>query len=146
MPFIKKISALATIPLRQIVLRAGKPLESCRFNGDELPSTFHLGYFDEDNLIGIISVFENRNSEFPEEKQFQIRGMAVAPLHQKLGIGAQIVEFAEKEIAKKRGEIIWFNARIAASEFYLKLNYTVSGGVFDIPNVGLHYLMFRKIN
>jgi ribosomal protein S18 acetylase RimI-like enzyme len=72
--------------------------------------------------------------------------MAVSPFHQKLGIGAKLVQFAQNEIAKKRGEIIWFNARISASEFYLKLNYKVSGGVFDIPDVGPHYLMFRKIN
>ena len=146
MPFIKKINALNTIPLRHLVLRAGKPVESCRFEGDELPSTFHLGYFNEDALIGIISVFENNNPKFPEEKQFQIRGMAVSPLHQGLGIGAKLVQSAEKEIAKKRGEIIWFNARTSASEFYVKLNYMISGGVFDIKDVGLHYLMFRKIN
>ncbi|MGK4567008.1 GNAT family N-acetyltransferase [Flavobacterium sp. 3HN19-14] len=142
--FIKEISASETIPLRHIVLRAGKPVESCRFDGDELPSTFHLGYFEEDNLIGIISVFENKNSEFPEEKQFQIRGMAVSPLHQKLGIGQKLVQYAETAIIKKRGEIIWFNARIAASEFYSKMNYHVSGNEFEIPDVGLHFLMFKK--
>ncbi|MDI1257155.1 MAG: GNAT family N-acetyltransferase [Flavobacterium sp.] len=146
MPFIQEISASATIPMRHIVLRHGKPIESCWFDGDELPSTFHFGYFDEDNLLGVISVFENQNPKFFEEKQFQIRGMAVSPLYQKLGIGAQLVQFAEKEIAKKRGKIIWFNARITTSEFYIKLNYNISGSVFDIKDVGLHYLMFRKLN
>lgn len=45
MPNIKKITDLETYSVRHVVLRKGKPIETCRFEGDDLPSTSHFGYF-----------------------------------------------------------------------------------------------------
>ena len=42
---IQKITSTETYPVRHIVLRAGKPIESCQFDGDELGSTHHFGYY-----------------------------------------------------------------------------------------------------
>ncbi|WP_227871652.1 hypothetical protein [Flavobacterium kingsejongi] len=41
---IKKITSEATYAVRQPVLRAGMPLESCIFDGDDLNTTEHFGY------------------------------------------------------------------------------------------------------
>lgn len=45
MAIIKKISSSETFLVRQPVLRAGKPLESCRFDGDDLEITHHFEGF-----------------------------------------------------------------------------------------------------
>lgn len=146
MKIIKEITALETFPVRHPVLRKGKPLESCHFDGDNLETTRHFGLFTADDLIGIISVFENGSNFFQEKNQFQIRGMAILEGHQKKGHGEDLIRHAEKYIRARKGNLIWFNARIVAAGFYEKLGYAISGNPFEIADVGTHYVMFKKLN
>lgn len=141
---IKEITIPEVFSVRHPVLRLGKPLATCHFEGDDLPSTKHIGYFDVKNLIGIISVFRS-NHAFFEENQFQIRGMAVLTTHQKKGIGAQLIRYAEQYIHNQNGNLIWLNARIIAIGFYEKLGYQIIGDSFEIPEIGTHYVMFKTI-
>lgn len=141
---VKKISATETYAVRQPVLRAGKPIESCQFDGDERESTKHYGYFENGNLIGIASMFEVKNEAFDSQKQFQLRGMAVLPNHQKKGIGEQLVLFAEKDAIAQNADLIWFNAREIAVGFYEKLGYEIFDEPFDIGDIGPHYIMFKR--
>ena len=142
---IKKISAFETIIVRHPVLRAGKPIESCNFEGDDLPSTVHFGLNLQNQLIAVISAFEVKNKLFTEENQHQIRGMAVLEEFQKSGFGEQLLNYCENQIRLKKGELIWFNARETAVGFYKKSGYEIIGGQFEIPDVGPHYVLFKKI-
>jgi ribosomal protein S18 acetylase RimI-like enzyme len=142
---IKKISAFETIIVRHPVLRAGKPIESCNFEGDDLPSTVHFGLNLYNQLIAVISAFEVKNKLFTEENQYQIRGMAVLEEFQKRGFGEQLLHYCENEIRIKKGELIWFNARETAVGFYKKSGYEIIGGLFEIPDVGPHYVLFKII-
>ncbi|MNF36440.1 Acetyltransferase (GNAT) family protein [compost metagenome] len=142
---IKKISALETFPVRHPVLRTEKPIESCHFEGDDLETTVHFGLFDENNLIGVISIFEAKNKLFPEERQFQIRGMAVLKEYQKKGLGATLVNHCEKYCLDNNADLIWFNARTEATGFYEKMGYQKIGASFDIKDVGEHFVMSKKI-
>ena len=142
---IKEIPAIETFSVRHPVLRAGKPIESCHFDGDDLETTRHFGFFQENNLIGVISIFKAQNKLFDEKSQFQIRGMAVLEDHQKKGFGETLVRHAEDYIKGQNGTMIWFNARIVAVGFYEKLGYQIIGDSFDIADVGEHYIQFKKI-
>ena len=142
---IRKIDALATYPIRQLVLRQGKPLESCCFEGDNLDNTFHFGLFVKDLIVGIISLFNCKNSNFKSENQIQIRGMAVLEDFQKQGLGALLVKHAEKLAIENNYDIIWFNAREKAVPFYNKLQYQSIGDAFEIQDIGPHYIMFKKM-
>ena len=141
---LKEITITEAFSVRHPVLREGKPLESCHFEGDDLATTKHFGYFNNNNLIGIISVFKKDNVFF-EQSQFQIRGMAVLTTHQKKGIGAALVRLAEQYIESQKGSLIWLNARIIAVEFYEKSGYQIIGNSFEIPEIGTHYVMFKNI-
>jgi GNAT superfamily N-acetyltransferase len=141
---IKKITALETYSVRQEVLRKGKPLETCQFEGDDLPTTHHFGYFLNDNLTGIISIFKNNNSIFALENQYQIRGMAILDSHQKKGFGEALVSHCEAYCKKLQTDLIWFNARTTAVGFYEKLGYLKAGSPFEIKDVGEHYLMIKR--
>src|SRR5437868_11755120 len=114
---IKEISASETFLVRHPVLRAGKPLESCRFEGDDLATTKHFGLFSANNLVGVISVFENKSDHFISNKQFQIRGMAILDSEQGKGLGEKLLRFAEDYIRDQKGNLIWFNARSTAVAF-----------------------------
>mgnify|MGYP003520977511 CR=1 FL=1 len=142
---IKKISSLETYPVRHEVLRKGKPIETCQFKGDDDENTVHFGLFLEDKLVGIISIFKENNILFPELNQFQIRGMAVLEEFQGKGFGAELVKEAENHCISLNTDVIWFNARENAVSFYKKLGYTSIGDSFLIPDVGIHFAMYKKI-
>lgn len=143
---IKKIPFNKTFVVRHPVLRANRPVEECYFDGDELPSTTHFGLYNLDKLIGVVSVFENKNSNFIGNKMFQIRGMALLKDYQNKDLGTRLIHEVEHFVKENKGEIIWFNAREKAVNFYIKNNYQVVGSLFEIPNVGPHYLMFKNIS
>ena len=58
MPTIKKITSTDTFSVRHPVLRSGKPLESCLFDGDTFATTSHYGLFFNQEIIGVLSLFE----------------------------------------------------------------------------------------
>ena len=133
----------ATFAVRQPVLRPGKTIDTCIFDGDSLPTTLHFGIYDDKVLLGVISVFEANHPFFTEERQFQIRGMAVLSEHQKKGLGEKLVQKAEEYIMAKHGSRVWFNAREIAVGFYQKMGYTVIGKAFNIGDIGAHYVMHK---
>ncbi len=143
--FIQEITATDTYPVRHLVLRAGKPIKSCHFEGDELDSTHHLGYFLDNQLIGVVSLFEAVNLPLGAGKSFQIRGMAVLDSHQKQGVGEALVHKAEDFCRNENATLIWFNARTSAVGFYQKMGYEIVGSEFEIKTVGPHFLMCKQI-
>ena len=142
---IKKISSIETYPVRHEVLRKEKPIETCQFKGDDDENTTHFGLFLENKLVGIISIFKENNILFPELNQFQIRGMAVLEEFQGKGFGAELVKEAENHCISLNTDLIWFNARENAVPFYKKLDYIIIGDSFLIPDVGIHFAMYKKI-
>ena len=95
MEIIKNISSLETYSVRQPVLRAGKPIESCQFDGDDLPTTNHFGIYNDEKLVGVVSVFNKINSIFNSPNQFQIRGMAILSEYRKKGFGEKLLHHCE---------------------------------------------------
>lgn len=142
---IKEITSADTFIVRHPVLREGKPIETCSFEGDDLSSTKHFGLFVDENLTAVVSVFQNNNSIFNMQNQFQIRGMAVLKNFQKKGFGEKLVHHCENYLKAINAELIWFNARENAVPFYEKLGYRIVGDQFNIENVGVHYIMKKKI-
>ena len=145
MIFIHQIEAEETFSVRQPVLRPGKPVEACAFEGDNLGTTAHFGLYDHDDLIGVISIYKVNHPGFSKKEQYQIRGMAVLPEFQRKGIGEQLVKKAEHYIKEQKGELIWFNAREKAVPFYQKLDYKIKGEPFDIKEIGTHFVMHKIV-
>ncbi|MCG2610737.1 GNAT family N-acetyltransferase [Flavobacterium sp. SM15] len=145
MIFIHQIEAEETFSVRQPVLRPGKPIETCHFDGDNLGTTAHFGLYEHDDLIGVVSVYKVTNPAFSKREQYQIRGMAVLQEFQRMGIGEQLVKKVEHYVKEKKGELIWFNAREKAVKFYEKLDYKIKGEPFDIKEIGTHFVMHKSI-
>lgn len=142
---IKQIPSQETYAVRNPVLRPGKPVESCVFEGDDLESTVHFGLYEAGALAGIASVFLSSHHDFEEDGQRQLRGMAVLPNHLKKGFGERLVAAAEEYAKSAKAGILWFNAREAAVGFYEKLGYQKKGGPFVIQDIGPHYIMYKKL-
>ena len=142
---IKEIHYQDTFIVRHPVLRQGKPIESCFFDGDDLPTTKHFGAFIDEKITGAVSVYQNKNVNFNDGNQYQIRGMAVLDDFQKKGLGELLVLCSEEYVSKQKGNLIWFNARESAVGFYEKLNYQKMGEPFPVGDIGWHYIMFKKM-
>ena len=140
---IEPIEVEKTYPLRKEILRKGMTL-SHKMPGDEDKESLHLGLFSDKDLVCVCSFMKNNNKDF-SGFQYQLRGMATSEKVQGKGLGKIIMNEAERILEKKGVNIIWCNARARATGFYAKLGYRKIGNKFDVPQVGPHYVMYKKI-
>lgn len=145
MAIIKKITTHETYSVRLPVLRKGKPIESCHFDGDDLKTTIHFGLYLTKELVGVVSLFKKNNPLFHKKNQFQIRGMAVLENHRKKDFGKALLIHCEEECKNQDVDLIWFNVRMEATGFYEKMGYHKTGTPFEIPEVREHLIMFKEI-
>jgi ribosomal protein S18 acetylase RimI-like enzyme len=142
---IKRIKALETYPVRHPVLRKGRPIDTCKMEADDLETTFHFGLFYNSNLVGVATFMIDKDLQFTEEKQYRLRGMAVLKAYQGYHFGKQLLQFGEHYLKTNNVERIWFNARINAVNFYKNNGYKTYGAIFDIPDIGPHYIMSKTL-
>ena len=84
--------------------------------------SYHVMAMDEhNNVIGCGRL------HFIDDNHAQIRYMAVAPDHEKQGIGKMILDKLEKYAAKKGANEITLHARENAVSFYLRAGYLLAG-------------------
>ncbi|UNY97351.1 GNAT family N-acetyltransferase [Zhouia spongiae] len=136
---IKKIRPVETHAVRQPVLRPGRPAETCSFEGDNLGTTFHLGAFFGEKLVGVVTMMRAGGYSY------QLRGMAVLEEFRKKGIGEELVRRAEEHVRNGQGNLVWMNAREVALDFYKRLGYKKYGKKFNIPLIGNHYKMKKEL-
>lgn len=141
---ITQIASRATYAVRHPVLRAGRPIEDCRFDHDDDITTFHLGLYVDNNLLGVVTFIKNDYKNL-QGNQYQLRGMAILKDYQKRGFGTLLVVKGEAIIKQKQGDLVWCNAREIAVDFYKRNGFSIIGDAFTIPKIGLHYTMFKKL-
>ncbi len=139
---IKLISPEDTYKIRRVILRKNIPLSE-KSEGDFDKDTFHLGAFIEGELISVATLIKNESSFF-EGSQYRLRGMATSENYQGKGLGKKLILKAEEILKERKVDVLWFNARIVALEFYKKLGYKIIGEEFDIQFIGTHYTMSKK--
>lgn len=142
---VKFISKDDILPIRNEILREGKlTLDQCRFQGDDNPESFHLGYFEGEQLVSIASFHRQSYGEFVGTG-YQLRGMATLKAYQGKGWGTQLINFAIVYLRGQKVNYVWCNARKVAVSFYGNLGFEIVSPEFDIPGIGPHYAMYLKI-
>lgn len=141
------ISAAECIDLRSRVLRPGLPLEQSHYLEDNDPTTFHLGVVFDNKIVANGTFMKNTAPiELTQELNcYRLRGMATFPEFKGLGYGSLILNSAEKILKERQCPLLWFNARVAAFEFYEKNGYRYFGEMFEIPQVGPHKVMWKSL-
>ena len=143
---VRRIEHEATWPLRHMVLRAGRPLSTCRWDGDELASTHHFGLFEGKELIGVSSIYQREHAVAQGPDAWQLRGMAVHPERHGQGLGSKmLVEVLATCRNELRGQRMWCNARLRAVSLYERHGFARVGEAFEIPQVGPHFVMWRGL-
>jgi ribosomal-protein-alanine N-acetyltransferase len=142
---LKIVKSDDLLNLRSKILRNNLDPNLCRFPGDKEINSFHIGAFNGNTLIGGVSVMKNECKKKELPNCFQLRGLFVDKEFQYNGIGKTIVNFVENRLRDSGVNYLWMNARESAVLFYLKLNYSNSKISYVINEIGLHYLMYKKL-
>jgi GNAT superfamily N-acetyltransferase len=139
---ILDIKASETLSLRSKILRPGLDLAQCNYPGDSDDSTQHLGCVVNNELVGIVSIYERSNSQVHRGRGFQIRAMATCDTVRGKGIGLSLLKAAEQIAFDSGAKYIWANARASAIGFYKKAGHQIGHEEFQIEGVGAHFLVF----
>jgi predicted cupin superfamily sugar epimerase/predicted GNAT family N-acyltransferase len=143
---VRPIAAADTLQLRQQVLRPLHRPEELVFDCDAHPDAAHFGAFHRGQHIGITTIAPAPMPGVePEADVWQMRGMAVLPGAQGQGVGRQLVDASLAHLQERGARRLWFNARTGARPFYEKLGFEAVGREFDVPAVGPHFVMTRRL-
>ena len=111
---------------------------------NNLEDTVHFGLFVEEDLVSIASLYKEPLKEKDDLNGWQLRAMATLPAFQGNGYGSKLLESCIKLVKEKAGNYIWCNARIKAVDCYKRFGFEVISDEFEIPGIGLHYMMMLK--
>ena len=119
---IEQITPTLTWRLRRDVLYPGQKMFEMEM--DEDADGIHFGAFRDNQLLGVVSLFQNGNI-------FQFRKLAVDPSAQKSGIGTGLLNYITAYAQENGGTTLWCNSRISAIDFYLKAGFSQTGKLFS---------------
>lgn len=127
------------LELRNEVLRTpiGLNLYDEDLGRDE--NDYHIGAFRDNELIGCLLLSKH------DESTIKMRQVAVSDKFRNRGIGSEMVRFSENFIKDLGFEKITMHARKKASDFYMKLGYSIVSDEFT--EVGIpHYVMTKDLS
>lgn len=143
---LKILKSSEVLELRWLVLRKGRELDSAHMSGDKDDSSIHLGIeSNQGEILAVASFMAEDLDSKPSLEVYRLRGMAVREGYQAKGYGTIIFNFAVSMLKSKRVKTIWCNARVSASDFYLKQGFKVMGESFEIEHTGPHYKMYLDL-
>jgi ribosomal protein S18 acetylase RimI-like enzyme len=144
--------------LRNEVLWPHKTFENCILETDRLSTTFHFGV-QIDGLAVATVTFQKENTDklkqdsskgvsqgALQEKQYRLRAMAVREGYRGQGFGDAIVEAGLNHLRELGVEVVWCDARVAALNFYRRLQFEELEEEYEIPIIGLHRFMWKVLS
>ena len=123
---------------------------------DVSDGAIHLAGVVDGKIVGCASLFLQDCDRYPgifnDTKVYRLRAMGVLESVQGMGVGAAIIENAEKLCADNKAQTIWCDAREVAWGFYSKLGFIYAScddgyecDAYEVRNVGLHKMMYKHI-
>ncbi len=132
--------------LRNEVLWPHKTFENCILETDRLSTTFHFGVQIDGLTVATVTLQQENSSKLSQEKQYRLRAMAVREGYRGQGFGDAIVEEGLKYLSSIGVEVVWCDARVAALNFYRRLQFEELEEEYEIPIIGLHRFMWKVLS
>jgi GNAT superfamily N-acetyltransferase len=142
---LRRVAAADTRPLRQRILRPQQRAEQLVYPHDDDGGTLHVAAFVGDDLVGTATVHAEAAPDGSAANAWRLRGMATTPEMRRKGCGAALVRACLAHVAANGGDLVWCNARTSASAFYAALGFVAQGGEFELPGIGPHYVMMKRV-
>ena len=133
---IKSISHSDTWSIRHQVMWPNKPLKFVQLDNDS--SGIHFGYYLNQNLVAVVSLFMDK---FEESAQF--RKFACLNQFQNQGIGSELLEYSLRYLRKNDIKEVWCNARVEKAYFYEKFGMQKTNKSFKKNEQ--NYIVMNKI-
>lgn len=134
MSHIEQIAPELTWRIRRQVLYPDLEFGKAILDNDD--EGMHLGLFDQNKLISVVSLFRH-------DSNMQFRKFATLAEYQRQGYGTELLKYligiAESEFCTR----IWCNARKNASGFYTKFGFTETGTTYQ--KNGHDFVIMEKI-
>ena len=138
---IRKIQAEDTYALRHSILRPHQSIEQCYYPGDHDKKTGHFGAYVNNELVGILSIYEVSSDLLNHPQSWQLRAMATKETVRGQGCGKALIDAVENYALNFGCNRIWARARKEAIGFYKKSGYETIGAEFFVPDIGPHFLI-----
>lgn len=140
---IRFIKVEVTLPLRSAVLQKGKAFELCINPEDLKPDSFHLGLYDDKNILQcVLTVHKTNHPKLPHEG-YRLRGMATQPDARRKGYAKVLLGAAIEHIKTQlHGDYLWCIAREIAYPFYLEMGFEFFSDEFEYKDAGKHKEMY----
>jgi ABC-type nitrate/sulfonate/bicarbonate transport system ATPase subunit/predicted N-acetyltransferase YhbS len=123
---IVELTPTETHPLRAAVLRNDTPSRELRLDGDDEPTTVHLGVRDGAGRLIAISTWLRRPPPGSERDGVQLRAMATAPDVRGQGAGDLLLDAGiTRARAAQPDVVLWARARDTALGFYRRHGFEV---------------------
>jgi len=132
--------------LRNEVLWPHKTFENCILDTDRLPNTFHFGVKIDGLAVATVTLQQEKSDKLQQEKQYRLRAMAVREGYRGQGFGDAIVEAGLNHLRELGVEVVWCDARVAALNFYRRLQFNELEEEYEIPIIGLHRFMWKVLS
>ncbi|MEX6687350.1 GNAT family N-acetyltransferase [Danxiaibacter flavus] len=115
---------IAAVPLKDVwELRREVMYPELSIDGVKLPddeSGNHLGLYDGDDLVSVVSVFVTNN-------ELQFRKFATRAAMQNKGYGTTLLKYVMDVADQMQCIKVWCNARTSATKFYEKFGMKATG-------------------
>lgn len=129
------------VELRRRVLRIPLGLDFTARQLAEEKEDIHVAAYLDGALVGCVLL---RAMDRSHSAVVKLRQMAVDPGHQRRGIGAQILAFAERLAAERGYREIVLHARETAAPFYERAGYVPTGEIFTEVTIP-HREMVKRV-
>jgi GNAT superfamily N-acetyltransferase len=131
--------------LRQRILRPHQTVDELVFERDDADDSLHVGAFVTGRLAAIASVMRDEGTDAPGSRAWRVRGMATVEDLRGRGLGRAVLERCLEHADAQGAAIVWCNARTGAVGFYERLGFEVASEPFDVPAIGPHVRMIRRL-
>jgi GNAT superfamily N-acetyltransferase len=143
---VREIELAATRDLRTRVLRNHLPGLPAEARSDELGSSWHLGAFRGQRLVGVVSGFAEDAPGHRGTPAQRFRFMAVEPSEQGAGTGTALMAEVIARARRRGDRLLWANGRDTALDFYTRLGFSVVGASFmDQVSELPHHLVLLEL-
>lgn len=130
-------------PLRQRVLRPGRPAEDVTYSADAEAAHF-AAYDPAGTVVGVATAFPEPHP-VTGEAGWRLRGMAVEESVRGTGCGSQVLAATMAHARDSGARLIWCNARVGALAFYTRHGFVAEAGAFEIPGGGPHRRLRQEL-
>jgi len=142
---ITQVDADKVRSLRHSELRKGQDFSTTSYLKDYKADTFHMACIVDEKIVTCATFYPEKSTKIKSDNAYRLRGMATDSKFQRKGYATDLMNESFKELKNRDCNMLWCNARLVAVDFYKSSGFKITGEIFDIAEIGLHYYMYKEI-